>query len=146
MEPSEKIKVYDCGVSMLTKENIHKALVEYRMGDMYAPKVPQTEALGLAAKEFIDSIKEKRQPLTNGLDGLEVVKILEAADFSIKSKGRLISLENVEELKPANTTIDESGRIIKVPNVQNTDEELEILATWLDQLKSSRNFNNTVGL
>jgi predicted dehydrogenase len=146
MEPSEKIKVYDCGVSMLTKENIHKALVEYRMGDMYAPKVPQTEALGLAAKEFIDSIKEKRQPLTNGLDGLEVVKILEAADFSIKSKGRLISLESVEELKPANTTIDESGRIIKVPNVQNTDEELEILATWLDQLKSSRNFNNTVGL
>jgi predicted dehydrogenase len=145
MEPSEKIKVYDCGVNMLTKENIHKALVEYRMGDMYAPKVPQTEALALAAKEFVESIIEKRQPLTNGWDGLEVVRILEASEVSIKSNGRLVDLHSVQELVPADSSVDTTGRLIEVPGVNNSDEELELLAAWLDQLKSSREYKKAVG-
>ncbi len=87
MENSEKIKVYDCGVEVNTKESIHKMLVEYRTGDMYSPKVMQTEALSLGAKEFINSINENREPFTNGEDGLKVVKILEAAEFSIKNQG-----------------------------------------------------------
>lgn len=144
MEPSEKIKVYDCGVNMLNKESIHKALVEYRMGDMHAPKVPQTEALALGAKEFVDSIKEKRQPLTNGRDGLEVVKILEAADFSIKNKGRLIGLDSYEDLQPAKTAVNNSGKIVNLPGVTNTDEELNILAEWLDELKSTNKFRDAV--
>lgn len=93
MENSEKIKVYDCGVEFLTAESIHKALVQYRIGDMYSPKIVQTEALALGVKEFLDSIKGNRQPLTNGNEGLEVVKILEAADKSIKNKGELIELD-----------------------------------------------------
>jgi predicted dehydrogenase len=92
MENSEKIKVYDCGIEFLTTESLHRALVQYRIGDMYSPKVPQTEALALGAKEFIDSINEDRQPLTNGYDGLDVVKILEAADKSLKNNGELTDL------------------------------------------------------
>jgi predicted dehydrogenase len=92
MENSEKIKVYDCGIEFLTTESLHRALVQYRIGDMYSPKVPQTEALALGAKEFIDSIKEERDPLTNGRDGLEVVRILEAADTSLKNNGQLVDL------------------------------------------------------
>lgn len=90
MENSEKIKVYDCGIEMLTTESIHKALVQYRIGDMYAPKILQTEALALGVQEFIDSINNDRQPLTNGKDGLNVVRILEAADKSLKNRGELI--------------------------------------------------------
>lgn len=92
MENSEKIKVYDSGVEVDSAEGIHDALVQYRIGDMYSPKVNQTEALSLGVKEFINSIKQDRQPLTNGIDGLKVVKILEASEKSIKERGKLIEI------------------------------------------------------
>ncbi len=92
MENFEKIKVYDSGIEMKEKEGIYNALVQYRIGDMYSPKLVQTEALALAVEEFISSIKENRKPLTNGDDGLNVVRILEASDISIKQQGKLINL------------------------------------------------------
>lgn len=92
MENSEKIKVYDSGVEIEGQEGIYNALVQYRIGDMYSPKVNQTEALSLAVKEFIDSIIKNRIPLTNGYDGLKIVQILEASEKSIKQKGKLIKL------------------------------------------------------
>jgi len=94
LEYSEKIKIYDSSVTINSKEGVYDALVQYRIGDMYSPKVDQTEALSLGIKEFVNAIKENRQPLTNAYDGLRVVKILEAADFSIKNKGKVISLNN----------------------------------------------------
>ncbi len=94
MENFEKIKVYDSGVEMQNEEKIHEALIQYRIGDMYSPKVVNTEALNLGAKEFINSIAEDREPLTNGRDGLDVVKILEASDVSIKNKGKFIPIDN----------------------------------------------------
>jgi predicted dehydrogenase len=99
MENSEKIKVYDTGIEFLTTESLHRALVQYRIGDMYSPKVPQTEALALGAKEFIDSINQNRQPLTSGKDGLDVVRILEAAEKSLKNNGLLVELPT-SNLKP----------------------------------------------
>jgi predicted dehydrogenase len=92
MENFEKIKIYDSGIELSEKQGIYEALVQYRIGDMYSPKIIQTEALSIAVEEFITSIKENRQPLTNGYDGLNVVKILEAADKSIKSKGKLVEI------------------------------------------------------
>jgi len=90
MENIEKIKIYDRSVSIKTTKNLHDALVQYRIGDMYSPKVNQTEALSLAVQEFINSIKENRLPLTSGKDGQDVVEILEASEKSIKNKGKLI--------------------------------------------------------
>ena len=94
MENFEKIKVYDSGIEMESKEKIHEALIQYRIGDMYSPKVVQTEALNLGAKEFINAIKEDRIPLTSGYDGLKVVKILEASDESIKNRGKFVPLKD----------------------------------------------------
>lgn len=94
MENFEKIKVYDAGVDIKSTASIHEALVQYRLGDMYSPKVIQTEALDLAAKEFLDSIKENREPLTNGKNGLDVVKILEVADMSLQNKGQLFDINS----------------------------------------------------
>lgn len=94
MENFEKIKVYDAGVDIQNTASIYQALVQYRLGDMYSPKVMQTEALELAAKEFLDSIKENRDPLTSGKDGLEVVKILEVADLSLQNKGQLFDINS----------------------------------------------------
>lgn len=93
MENSEKIKIYDSSITINSKEGIYDALVQYRIGDMYSPKVDQSEALSLGVNEFISAILENRQPLTNGYDGLKVVKILEAADYSIKNKGKLIEVK-----------------------------------------------------
>ncbi|GAB4317029.1 MAG: Gfo/Idh/MocA family oxidoreductase [Candidatus Zixiibacteriota bacterium] len=88
MEPSEKIKVYDKGVSIETNvEQIRKNLVEYRIGDMYAPRIASTEALDLVAKEFVGSISENRKPLTDGSAGRRVVSILESASQSLKQNG-----------------------------------------------------------
>jgi len=93
MENLEKIKVYDSGIEMKEKEGIYNALVQYRIGDMYSPKVNQTEALALGVEEFIRSIIEDRTPLTNGYDGLKVVKVLEAADKSIKNNGAYVEIK-----------------------------------------------------
>lgn len=94
MENFEKIKVYDAGIDFKTTASIHEALVQYRIGDMYSPKIVQTEALELAAKEFLDSIIEKRDPLTSGKDGLDVVRILEVADLSLQNKGHLFEINS----------------------------------------------------
>lgn len=92
MLPTEKIKVYDSGIDINSRETIHKILVQYRTGDMYSPKVIETEALTLAVNEFISAINENRKPLTCGIDGLKVVKLLEASNISIKNKGMLVKI------------------------------------------------------
>lgn len=94
MENFEKIKVYDSGVDFKTQESIHEALVQYRIGDMFSPKINQTEALAMGAREFLDAIKEDRKPLTDGVDGLNVVRILEASSESIKNRGKMVYFSN----------------------------------------------------
>lgn len=94
METSEKIKVYDKGVTVASSvEEIHRKLVEYRIGDMYAPRLESTEALYLAAKEFVDAIREKRTPLTDADSGRRVVSILEAASESLRKDGAPVALD-----------------------------------------------------
>jgi predicted dehydrogenase len=92
MDPSEKIKVYDKGVDIKGEESIQSALVHYRTGDMFAPKVDLTEALSLIAAEFVDCINTHRRPVTDGQAGLNVVRVLEAADASLQQGGRVIEL------------------------------------------------------
>ena len=92
MEPSEKVKVYDTGVKVVTREGIYKTLVEYRTGDMFAPKLDQSEALSLVVEDFIDAIELRRKPVADGETGLRIVRILEAAELSIKENGRMVYL------------------------------------------------------
>ncbi|MCU0332185.1 MAG: Gfo/Idh/MocA family oxidoreductase [Ignavibacteriaceae bacterium] len=94
MENFEKIKVYNSGVEFNSAESIHEALVQYRIGDMFSPKVNQTEALALGAQEFILAINENRAPLTSGKEGLEVVRLLEATDISLSNMGKIVELDN----------------------------------------------------
>lgn len=93
MEASEKIKVYDKGVEFLTDDEARrKILVEYRVGDMTAPKIDSTEALRLMSREFLDAINENRAPLTDGHAGYRVVQVLEAANRSLAENGKMIPL------------------------------------------------------
>jgi len=92
MEPSEKIRVYDKGVDIKERESIYKVLVEYRTGDMWAPKIDLNEALSLMVKDFAEAIASGRRPTTDGRSGMKVVKILEAAQASLRQNGAMIPL------------------------------------------------------
>lgn len=92
LEPIEKLKIYDSGVDIKTRKDVYEALVQYRTGDMYSPKVDHQEALRLECNHFYECILEGRQTDTNGETGLYVVRILEAASQSLKRNGELIPL------------------------------------------------------
>lgn len=94
LEPSEKIKIYDHGVSMTSggKEKAYKDLVKYRVGDIYSPYVDRQEALRIEIQHFCDCITKGTKPLTDGNSGLQIVKILEAVDRSIKLNGRQVQI------------------------------------------------------
>jgi len=87
VEPTEKIKVYDTGYQYRTDEEKKQILVDYRTGDIFVPKLNTTEALAGVANDFISSIMEKKEPRSSCQLGLDVVKILEASDKSIKNNG-----------------------------------------------------------
>jgi predicted dehydrogenase len=88
----EKIKVYDKGVSVTTKQGVYELLVSYRSGDMWAPKVEQTEALRVEAKYFIDCILHNKKPVNDGEAGRRIVQLLAAADRSLKKRGKIVQL------------------------------------------------------
>jgi predicted dehydrogenase len=93
LEPSEKIKVYDKGITIDNDdENVYQFLVGYRTGDMWAPRIDTTEALRTEAAHFIRCVDQSESPLTDGQVGLQVVKILEAATLSMHDKGKPIDL------------------------------------------------------
>ena len=93
LEADEKLRVYDKGVSMATNpSNLHQLLVSYRSGDMWAPQVEQVEALRAETAYFLKCINENLKPFNDGEAGLRVVRILEAADRSIRGRGEAITL------------------------------------------------------
>jgi len=92
IEVDEKIKVYDRGIEVDSRENVYDLLVSYRSGDMWAPKVDQGEALKRELQYFLDCILEDKEPFNNGKAGLKVVQMLEAADRSLKRRGEMVDL------------------------------------------------------
>ena len=92
LDPDEKIKIYDKGVDVKTKNGVYELLVSYRSGDMWAPKVNQAEALKLLAESFIECICNGGKLINDGSAGLRVVKMLEAASKSLKKKGEIVYL------------------------------------------------------
>ncbi len=92
LEPDEKVKVYDKGVDIKNGEGVYDLLVSYRSGDMWAPKIEQTEALNTEARYFIDCIDKQQTPFNDGAAGLRVVRLLEAAGQSLKDRGKAISV------------------------------------------------------
>jgi predicted dehydrogenase len=88
LEADEKVKVYDKGVEIANGEGVYDLLVSYRSGDMWAPKVDQTEALKVEARYFVECVTQNQAPFNDGITGLRVVRLLEAAAQSLKERGR----------------------------------------------------------
>jgi predicted dehydrogenase len=113
LEASEKVKVYDKGVTVAGGHNGNgvngsngahgsngsnggdsqlELLVGYRAGDMHAPRLSVTEALRVEAQHFVDCIRTSTPPLTDGESGLRVIRVLEAAERSLANGGVLTEL------------------------------------------------------
>ena len=90
LEADEKIKVYDRGVQMNSREGVYDLLVSYRSGDMWAPKIENVEALKAELAYFVGCIQNQQTPFNDGMAGLRVVRMLEAAQESLKRKGEVI--------------------------------------------------------
>jgi predicted dehydrogenase len=97
LEPSEKVKVYDKGITLNSNsDRMYQMLIDYRAGDMWAPHLEMTEALRTEGAHFIECIQKGEHPITDGEAGLRVVRILEAATHSMKKQGRLVELDVAE--------------------------------------------------
>jgi len=90
MEASEKVRIYDKGAEFKTVDYIES--VTLRTGDILIPKIPAQEPLGLECQHFIDAIQKDLPVRSDGLDGLRVVKVLEAGARSLAEGGKTIQL------------------------------------------------------
>jgi predicted dehydrogenase len=129
MQPSEKLLIYDKGVTIAPwsdREQIYSQLVSYRSGDMQAPKVDDREALAVETDHIIDCIRSGRRPTTDGESGARVVRILDAAERSIRAHSHPVTLEGgtVAPLRePVAFPIVPAGRI-------EADGRIEEPARW----------------
>jgi predicted dehydrogenase len=96
--PLEKIKIYDSRVEVPPHyDSFAEFHYAYHYGDMYAPYVRQEEPLKVECQHFLDCIRTGARPLTDGVKGMELVKVLEAASASLRLGGGAVSLtEQVE--------------------------------------------------
>ena len=93
LEASEKVRVYDTGYTHTTEEDQFNIRVDYRTGDVFIPKISGNEALGSVAEDFVRSVLDNRQPISSATLGLEVVKLLEASQESIRNRGKEVLIK-----------------------------------------------------
>jgi len=98
--PLEKIRIFDVRVERPphydTFAEFHYA---YHYGDVYAPYIKQEEPLKNECQHFLDCIRENKSPLSNGTQGLEMVRILEASSLSLKQQGGAVRLDQLAALR-----------------------------------------------
>jgi predicted dehydrogenase len=92
VEPTEKIKIYDTGIDVTTQEGIYKTLIQYRTGDISVPHIENRETLSVEMDHFVNCVQNGTTPWTDGQAGLEVVKVLQATQESIRQNGIPIEL------------------------------------------------------
>jgi predicted dehydrogenase len=84
VEVAEKVKVFDHGVERMDADELRRS---YRAGDIHVPRIAPTEALQIEVRDFIDAIRLSRAPVSDGVAGLRVVRVLEAAMRSLRDQG-----------------------------------------------------------
>lgn len=119
----EPVKIYDKGINVIQEAtDIRPSKMEYRFGDIYSPHIKNTEPLNVMCSHFIECIKNKTKPLSDGESGLKVVKVLEAMEKSINENGREIVLnqdstdfkKNFMNFQPKKENYSESTNGVKM--------------------------------
>lgn len=97
LEPTEKVKVYDTGYNYSTDDDKKRVMVDYRLGDIFVPRLDNSEALLAMANDFITCVREGKKPRSSWQIGLDVIKILEASSQSIKNNGCEVLVETLNK-------------------------------------------------
>ena len=93
LETTEKVKIYDRGfTSPSDPKNKNKILTDYRIGDINIPKISNIEGLAVMTQDFVNCVSNNKTPISNNEISLEVIRILEAAEKSMKNDGKMINL------------------------------------------------------
>lgn len=93
MEATEKIRIYDKGFDWQKNIGTYETFLTLREGDIHIPKIDMIEPLKLECQHFIDCISKNQQPFTDGANGLEVLKVLDAAQKSLKNNGKIVKIQ-----------------------------------------------------
>jgi len=93
LDANEPVKIYDSGVTARTDEERHRLLFDYRIGDVRSPRIPPREALANLVADFVAAVRDGTAPRADGRFGADTVKILEAAQHSVRAGGSEVSLE-----------------------------------------------------
>ena len=113
LQPREQIRVYDVRVERPPHYNSFAEFhYSYHYGDSYIPHIDQEEPLKTECQHFIDCIETGSEPITSGHDGLELVRVLEAASLSLKADGAPIKFSHSRERVPP-TELSESKKIVR---------------------------------
>ena len=92
LNPEERLKIYDKGMDVKTREGVYRVLATPRVGEMYSPVVPATEALKSEVEYFVECVNEKKTPFNDGAAGTRIVAMLEATSQSLAQAGAIIDL------------------------------------------------------
>src|SRR5262245_33541543 len=95
LEADEKVKIYDKGVERSNGNGAYDLRVSYRAGDLWVPRVEQTEALTREAQYFVDCVLKNETPFNDGRAGLRVVEMLEGIDRSMSQTGSMVYCDTV---------------------------------------------------
>lgn len=92
MEAAEKIRIYDKGFDWQKTSGTYETFLTLREGDIHIPKIVMIEPLRLECQHFIDCISKNQQPFTDGVNGLEVLQVLDAAQKSLNNNGTITKI------------------------------------------------------
>ena len=96
LNPQQRLSVFDRGVDLIQQSvdsaDRRTASINYRLGDTWAPALPEREALGQVVAEYAAAIRDERSPATDGDAGLRVLSVLEAAQTSLRARGSLVEV------------------------------------------------------
>lgn len=92
MQPREKLRVYDKGVERPPEYSSYGESLAVREGDITIPRIPNVEPLSAEIRHFAAVARHEQLPRVSGADGLQVVRILEAASSSLRNGGKAITL------------------------------------------------------
>jgi predicted dehydrogenase len=92
VEPVEKLRIYDKGVDRAPEYSSYGDALTLRFGDIYVPSIEMREPLRLECQHFLECVEKREQPLSNGENGLQVLRVLDALQRSLDNRGELASL------------------------------------------------------
>ncbi len=97
LDQDQKIKIYDHGIEVQPEEQRSVLIPEYRIGDIFSPRIPRREALAGVAQHFLAVIAGETASIMDGAKGLRIVKVLEAAQAKLDVNLREIEVQRMQK-------------------------------------------------